>query len=306
MSSNEVDPNKINYFKKINHKSAKKVNLCQKYFYKLNLSPKKCNIFQLMENGLANQDELEQVDNAISKTNNRRNELEKKQVECLKSMILHHKQVPEKWIVQNNYKTLLNKVMDDPIILSYAILSKDVFKKRSTSVSIDMLEYEKNFQNSTSSPKFISYINPYSKNYHDSIERHKLMKEYCYNLKNKKNRIHKNIKAIKNVNINQNNDNKDKNFYLKTDTPKDNILPYIFPGLKDIKRISKINKKKTDENLMMTSLYYDENNINKESKNKKDKEKDKDKEMNNDENEKTNEKTDDINKKKSIELPMIE
>ena len=146
-SNNEANSNKINYFKNINNKSEKKVDLCKKYFYKLNLSPKKCNILKLMEDGLANQDELEQVDNARSKSINRKNKLVNKQMECLKSMILHHKQIPEKWIVQNNNKNLLNKVMEDPVVLSYAMQSKDMFKQRSTTVSIDTTELEKNLQN---------------------------------------------------------------------------------------------------------------------------------------------------------------
>ena len=94
----EINSNRINYFKKKSQKSDKKVDLCKKYFYKLNLSPKKCNIFQLMENGLSNQDELDQVDSICTKVINHKYLLEKKKRECLKSMILHHKQIPEKWI----------------------------------------------------------------------------------------------------------------------------------------------------------------------------------------------------------------
>jgi hypothetical protein len=298
-SYTEENSNKINYFKKINNKKAKKVNLCQKYFYKLNASPKRCNILKLMEDGLANEDELEQVNNVCSRAINRKNELEKKQKECIKSMILHNKQIPEKWIIQNNYKNMLNKVMEDPIIPSYAKMSKDIFKQRSTSVSIDIAEYEKIKKNDTSSPKFISYINPYSKNYSDSIEKHRVMRDYCYNIKNKKNRVRVN-KIIKPLNNNTINDI-DKKYYMNTVIPKDNILPYIFPGLKDIKRINDRSKKKDDkdENVMMTSLHYDEKNINKD----KDIKIKKDKKMNNDNN--INEKND-KNKGKSIELPKIE
>ena len=71
--------NEINNLKKISHKSIQKDDLCKKYFYKLNLSPKKNNIFQLMENGLSNQDDLEQVDNVCTKLQKQKNELEKKQ-----------------------------------------------------------------------------------------------------------------------------------------------------------------------------------------------------------------------------------
>ena len=49
-----------------------------------------------MENGLSNQDDLEQVDNVCTKLQKQKNELEKKQIECMKSMILHHKQIDKK------------------------------------------------------------------------------------------------------------------------------------------------------------------------------------------------------------------
>ena len=287
---------KINEFnsKKIKYKSEKKIDLCKKYFYKLNLSPKRCNIFELMKNGLANQDELDTVNNACTSHLNYKNLLEKKQIETLKSMILHHKQIPERWIIQSNYKDLLNKVMSDPIVLSYAILSKDIFKKRSTSISIDSIEVEKNMKSNISAPKFISYINPHSRNYHDSIEKHKLMREYCYNIKNKKNKVQQNEKNTKTLNSeNENeddkkNDNK-RNYYLSTEATKEYLLPCIYPNK---------NKKKDDkdETLMMTSLHYDENKLNKQSKEK------------NKENNKINDEltSDNINKLDKVELPMIE
>ena len=336
---NEVDNNKINYFKKIYYKKGKKEDLSHKYFYKLNLSPKKVNIFQLMENGLANQDEFEQVDNVCTKAINHKNELEKKQIECLKSMILHHKQIPEKWIIQSNYKDMLNKAMSDPIVLSYAIESKEIFKKRSTSVSLDISEIEKNLRTSTTVPKFISYINPYSRNYENSIKKHKLMREYCYNVKNKKNRIQQNIKNLRNINFTENSDNEikkeDKKNYLNTDGNKDNILPYIYPNLKDFKKKNKKKNKEHDkeETFMMTSLYYDENKLSNENKEKKDnkkkinkdnthkdnkdnkdnkdiednKENQDDQDNSNMNNDSINSKNNDISiKRKSIELPMIE
>ena len=310
---NEGNNNKINYFKKINHKIGQKENLYQKYFYKLNLSPKKVNIFQLMENGLANQDELEQVDNICIKAYNNKKELEQKKIECLKSMILHHKQIPEKWIIQSNYKDMLSKAMADPIVLSYAIESKEIYKKRSTSVSIDDSEI-KNLQKNITEPKFISYINPYSRNYANSLRKHKLMREYCYNIKNKKNRNQENKKKLK-INFTENNDieikKEEKKIYLNTEGNKDMILPYIFPNIKEMKRkINKNKKNKEDDKedtFMVTSLYYDENKLNKENKDNnkksnKNNDKTNDDEINSESNNKSIEKkSDDLPK-----LPMIE
>ena len=315
---NEINTNKINNFKKITHKPVKKADLLKKYFYKLNLSPKKVNIFQLMKNGLANEDELEAVDNACLRSLNCKNELEKKKIDCLKSMILHHKQIPEQWIIQSNYKDLLNKVMSDPIILSYAIFSKDMFKKRSTSVSLDINEIKTISEDNSMGPKFISYINPYSKNYSDSIEKHKLMREYCYNIKHKKNRVYQNINNYKSINLTENSstlNNKDNIkviHYLNTESTKANKLPNIFPNVK-LKKVKKNKKNEKDDKgekggkeekdekedtFMMTSLYYDENNLTKDNKLKIN---------NNNEKRKNNDEIkDEKNKnKKEIELPAI-
>ena len=282
--------NKFNYLKKLSHNSPKKEDLCKKYFYRLNLSPKISNIFQLMESGLSNHDDLEQVDNICTKALNKKNELEKKKIDCLKSMILHHKQIPEKWIIKSNYKDLLNKVMSDSIVLSYAIVSKDIYKKRSTSLQIDISDSEKYLETSSTEPKFISYINPYSRNYADSLRKHKLMRDYCYNIKNKKNR------KLENIIKQRNNNNLKNNIYLKTEAPKKNIFPCIYPNIKD----SNSQDKDIKEDFMMTSLYYDENNITKDKNDKINKEKENDKEnneLNSEENNNSN--------NKNLELPLI-
>jgi len=258
--SNEYDKNS-NYFKKLNHIKLKDDDLQKRYFYKINNSGKKCNIFQLMENGMSSQDELEQVDNACSRYQSFEKELEKKQIDCMKSMILHHKLIPEKWIIQENYKDLLSKVMEDPIVLSYAIQSKDFYKKRSTSIPIEEFVDESSFMSQApTGPRFISYINPYKKKDTNSLgkRRNKIMREYCYNINKQMHSKPKNLKSLKSSKTL----NDDKNYYLKTEESKENYLPSIFSN----KKIGKNNK---DENMMMTSLHYDENKLNKKSKDKK-------------------------------------
>jgi hypothetical protein len=257
--SNEYNKN-ANYFKKINHLQLKDDDLQRRYFYKINNSDKKPNIFQLMENGLSSQDELEQVDNVCSRYQNFQKELEKKQIDCMKSMILHHKMIPEKWIIQENYKDLLNKVMEDPIVLSYAIESKDFYKKNSTSIPIEEFVDENSFiSQPPSGPKFISYINPYKKNDTNSLgkQRNKIMREYCYNINKQMNKRPKNLKSLKNSKTL----NDDKNYYIRTEESKENFLPSIFTK-------KKITNNK-NEKLMVTSLHYDENKLYKKSKDKK-------------------------------------
>ena len=294
--NNEKISKKKNVFN-ISHKTlnSKKEGLCKKYFYKLNLDPKQKNIFHDMENG-QNLDELEQVYNEHLIFQNSKNKLLKQKTEILKSMILHHKNIPERWIINYNYKSLLNKVMEDPIVLSYAIASKEIYKKRSTAFSIDIDDIKNNY-NLSPEPKFISYINPYSRNFDESIQKNKIRKEYGYNIKKRKNK-EQNIYTLQ-TECNTGNKLKQK-LYLNTDNSKNSQkkeLPNIFSNIKLKKKKDKEKKeddeKKTEdknEMTMMTSLYYDENILN-----ENDKESNK---INNNEKKKIN--------KQKIELPTLE
>ncbi len=294
--NNEKISKKKNLFN-ISNKTlnSKKEDLCKKFFYKLNLDPKQKNIFHDMENG-QNLDELEQVYNEHLIFQNSKNKLLKQKTEILKSMILHHKNIPERWIINYNYKSLLNKVMEDPIVLSYAIASKEIYKKRSTAFSIDIDDIKNNY-NLSPEPKFISYINPYSRNFDESIQKYKIRKEYGYNIKNRKNK-EQNIYTLQ-TECNTGNKLKQK-LYLNTDNSKNSQkkeLPNIFSNIKLKKKKDKEKKeddeKKTEdknEMTMMTSLYYDENILN-----ENDKESNK---INNNEKKKIN--------KQKIELPTLE
>ncbi len=285
-----------NHFNISNNKfENKQGELCKRYFYKMNLAPTNKNIFHDMENG-QNLDELEQVYNEHLIFQNSKNKLLKQKTEILKSMILHHKNIPERWIINYNYKSLLNKVMEDPIVLSYAIASKEIYKKRSTAFSIDIDDIKNNY-NLSPEPKFISYINPYSRNFDESIQKNKIRKEYGYNIKKRKNK-EQNIYTLQ-TECNTGNKLKQK-LYLNTDNSKNSQkkeLPNIFSNIKLKKKKDKEKKeddeKKTEdknEMTMMTSLYYDENILN-----ENDKESNK---INNNEKKKIN--------KQKIELPTLE
>ena len=253
-------------FNKIIHTKSQRNNrntdLCKKYFYKYsNNDPTKNNIFRLMENNLNSKDEFEQVDEIREKANNKRDILEKVQIDCIKSMILNQKHIPEQWIVQSNYKNLLNKAMEDPIVLSYAIICKDIFKKRSTSCEIEEEEYREYIKTSPSEPKFISYINPYSKNYSNKSSNHQVMVNYCDQVKNKKP-----YQSKKRLNIKISEDEKKPIkqgnscvFTAGNQYNKENILPSINKNKVQVKNNEEENDKKEKEKdtLMMTSLDYD-------------------------------------------------
>ena len=289
---NEKLPKNKNHFNISSNKfEIKKEDLCKKYFYKLNLAPKHKNIFHDMENG-QNLGELEQVYNESLVFQKGKNQLLKKKLDCLKSMILHHKNIPERWIIKQNYKDLLDKVMQDPIVLSYAIFSKDIYKKRSPALSIDVDDIKNYLSLSPKKPKFISYINPYSRNYDESNKKHIIRKEYSYNIKERKDKG-QNIYTIQT----ENHDTKKlkKKLNLNLEVKKEKGLPNIFGYIKKPKNKEE-DKLAEDKNelTMMTSLYYDENKLN-EKKDKKDGIKD------NEEENKEKEV-----KKQKIELPMID
>ena len=289
---NEKLPKNKNHFNISSNKfEIKKEDLCRKYFYKLNLAPKHKNIFHDMENG-QNLGELEQVYSESLVFQKGKNQLLKKKLDCLKSMILHHKNIPERWIIQQNYKDLLDKVMQDPIVLSYAIFSKDIYKKRSPALSIDVDDIKNYLSLSPKKPKFISYINPYSRNYDESNKKHIIRKEYSYNIKERKDKG-QNIYTIQT----ENHDTKKlkKKLNLNLEVKKEKGLPNIFGYIKKPKNKEE-DKTAEDKNelTMMTSLYYDENKLN-GKKDKKDGIKD------NEEENKEKEV-----KKQKIELPMID
>ena len=290
---NEKLPKNKNHFNISSNKfENKKEDLCKKYFYKLNLAPKNKNIFRDMENG-QNLGELEQVYNENKVFQNGKNQLLKKQLDCLKSMILHHKNIPERWIIQQNYKDLLDKVMQDPIVLSYAIFSKDIYKKRSTALSLDVDDIKNYISLSPKKPKFISYINPYSRNCDESNKKQIIRKEYGYNIKKRKDK-EQNIYTLQTESQNT----KKLRRKLNLNIEKEKEFPNIFGYLK--KHNNKEDDKKSEDKkelTMMTSLYYDENKLNEKKDKKNTKEK-----LENDNNE-NNEKT---FKNQKMELPMID
>ena len=288
----KLTKNKNHFNISSNKFEIKKEDLCKKYFYKLNLAPKHKNIFHDMENG-QNLGELEQVYSESLVFQKGKNQLLKKKLDCLKSMILHHKNIPERWIIKQNYKDLLDKVMQDPIVLSYAIFSKDIYKKRSPALSIDVDDIKNYLSLSPKKPKFISYINPYSRNYDESNKKHIIRKEYSYNIKERKDKG-QNIYTIQT----ENHDTKKlkKKLNLNLEVKKEKGLPNIFGYIKKPKNKEEEDKTAEDKNelTMMTSLYYDENKLN-GKKDKKDGIKD------NEEENKEKEV-----KKQKIELPMID
>jgi hypothetical protein len=234
-------------------------------------------ILQLIENANKNGsgDPLEQVDHILTQLDQTREELNNKKVDCIKSMILNHKRIPEKWIMKPNYKDLLNKAMEDDIVLNYAVLCKDIYKKREGLDQSDDEKYSNYIKSVPKEKKFISFINLYSKNYCDSPHKKKVMRDYCLSItKNKKNRIKAKVINDSSLNSYERNSKlynkvlEDKTSNSFEDSTKDkNILPLINQNNRiDNNNLNNMNDTKDD--LMVTSLYYsgfdnkNENNYN--------------------------------------------
>jgi hypothetical protein len=166
----QVKPIKLNS----NQITPKKINLCKKYFYME--TPKN----QISLRKFTNEKSvLEQVDSTITKLTKKRTDLDNTKIECIKSMILSNKKIPEKWIMKPNYKSLLTSAMQDDIVLNYAIECKDIHKKRAGyDDDDDDTKYEKYMKSLPKEKRFISYINPFTRNYADSNKKKILMREY--------------------------------------------------------------------------------------------------------------------------------
>ena len=272
------DVKKLKIIKKETSNTPKKINLCKKYFYidnTKNMNLKQFNngkILQLIENN--NKQEkggiLEQVDNVITQFERKKTELNEKKIDCIKSMILNNKKIPEKWIMKPNYKDLLNQAMEDDIVLNYAIVCKDIYKKRAGMDQSDETRYL-NYQKSLPpEKKFISYINPYSRNYLDSPDKKQLMNKYCLSINRYNN---KRNKYINNYSLNNHENN--TNLYKKINSKRSNSIGNISNDNNKLPLIKKRNKGDKDQNntnekgdinnknmsetkdeLMLTSLYY--------------------------------------------------
>ena len=285
----KIVPNKISI-------TPKKINLCKKYFYinnKKGLNLRQFNngkLLQINENNnkLEKTDVLEQLDYIMTQFERKKIELNRSKVDCIKSMILNNKRIPEKWIMKPNYRDLLNEAMEDEMVLNYAIVCQDIYKK---TAGMDQSDESRFLNYKKSLPKekiFVSYINPYSRNYLDSAKKKKVMSDYCLSLRKNHNTFKRNKY---NYNNSLNNYEKNINLYKKInkrnnsfgDIPiENNKLPLIKNKGKEDNKQNNNNKRKinnrynkmseTRDDLMVTSLYYSgyENNDIKNNNPKKD------------------------------------
>ena len=110
----------------------KKIDLEKKYLYlpMITKCQHKVQNYYAMIKQVNNKGLLEEVaiqDNQISSN---RKELHTLKVKIMKDLILNNKPIPEKWIMREDYQQLLDEAMSDPIVLQYAVINADMYKKR--------------------------------------------------------------------------------------------------------------------------------------------------------------------------------
>lgn len=296
----------------------KKTNLCKKFFFiKDKYKNNKDDVFRLMEEKKNFGSPFEQVERYYTESQNKIDLLEKNQVKCLKSMILNKQQIPETWIIRKNYQKILNKALDDPIVSSFAVHCKEFYKKNSTKeATIDEEEYRKKNlkilmdENGKNEKKFISYINPYCRNYLNSPKKETKRKIYCISLIKKDSYFAKD-KGRERVGLGRSSSNGGKCLIKDKLVQNNKQLPYlsqkyiVTEGNKKNEKKSKNKSKEkdkenteikdikndVDDKLMMTSINYAENSNNG----------DKDGDINNVSNNSNKD-----NNKNYLELPPIE
>ncbi len=237
------------------------INLCKKYFYMQ--QPK--NIIQL--NKLNNETILEKIDNILTKLETKRNDLFNTKIDCIKSMVLSNQKIPEKWIMKSDYKDILETVMKDDIVLNYAIACKDIHRKRAglDNDDDDDVRYEKYMKSLPREKKFISYINPYTKNYCDTSRKKILMREYDKKITKQKEKdksysfSYKKIIKLPNIKEeyknNKYNNNKYNNISLNKNKKKCELE--TINNNNNITTNNNIsNYTETKNDLMVTSLHY--------------------------------------------------
>ena len=231
------------------------INLCKKYFYMQ--QPK--NIIRL--NKLNNETILEKIDNILTKLETKRTDLFNTKIDCIKSMVLSNQKIPEKWIMKSDYKDILETVMKDDIVLNYAIACKDVHKKRAgLDNDNDDVRYEKYIKSLPREKKFISYINPYTRNYCDTSKKKILMRKYDNKITKQKEKeysfSYKKINKLPNIKEEYKNNKYNKYNNISFNKNKKKYKLDIINNNNTTTNNDISNYTETKNDLMVTSLHY--------------------------------------------------
>lgn len=272
--------------KKEIQKYNKKEDLCKRYFYiNKNAQLKKLNsqnIYHLLNNQELSENFFQKINEIDSKSRKKRIELEKTKESCIQSLILNNKKIPEKWIIRHDYKSLLNKAMENDIVLNYAIENKELHERRAGYQGTDEERYENYIKEEKKKPpakKFILYINPYNRYIPESLGKMKIRKDYCLSLDNgiDRSRRSKFLKKEKNKclynNLELSDIKKSKDISIENN---ENKLPNIFinkkvntQGNNDNNENLSNSTNEFKDNFNITSLYYSGYDVNDENKDKK-------------------------------------
>lgn len=73
---------------------------------------------------------LEEVATVDYSLEEKKKELHDIKIRVIKDLILNNKPIPERWILKSDYESLLDEAMSDPIVLQYAVINSDMYRKR--------------------------------------------------------------------------------------------------------------------------------------------------------------------------------
>ena len=73
---------------------------------------------------------LEEVATVDYILDEKKKELHDIKIHVIRELILNNKPIPERWILKSDYESLLDEAMSDPIVLQYAVVNSDMYRKR--------------------------------------------------------------------------------------------------------------------------------------------------------------------------------
>ena len=73
---------------------------------------------------------LEEVASVDYILDEKKQQLHDIKIRVIRDLILNNKPIPERWILKSDYESLLEEALSDPIVLQYAVVNSEMYRKR--------------------------------------------------------------------------------------------------------------------------------------------------------------------------------
>ena len=73
---------------------------------------------------------LEEVASVDYILDEKKQQLHDIKIRVIRDLILNNKPIPERWILKSDYESLLDEALSDPIVLQYAVVNSEMYRKR--------------------------------------------------------------------------------------------------------------------------------------------------------------------------------